>query len=466
MRMRKFFKEQWNYIVENSGFLSLVLFCALGVCLIALFFHIFTGKEIPGQIMGAIFGVLFTAVVTCILLQGQTNQEKTLQRNAKIFEEKLKVYQTFLGKLYDAVKDGSLTDDEKKELQYQTALVAMLCKPENIKNVSEAVNEVVNSVCPQENSASVGETDLLKGLFSIVDALRNDLEYSDVRFSDTIKEETIKNFNAAFHVKTDSDDIGGDLAPAEAESGVSIWESALTRWDNSGWSMQINDNWSGERCFVMKSRTNGNPGVISLGFYKEHYYIQASYGQDSDFSKALKWSNGGYRSYGSWWKFLPAQYDDIKEGNLGQALGQDPGLQKFIVDRIEYLQNVIQANHRTTLWKKAVDEALASQGNAGAAALNHWTTRIWYWKTLVCESTGDDEGNLYFDILPSDDQHVVFKFSNRDKNPDLLKKTLVRIEMKDKIGGMKDCIADICTSSNDANDVAAKLSETLKKIQG
>lgn len=36
--MRKFFKEQWNYIVENSGFLSLVLFCALGVCLIALFF--------------------------------------------------------------------------------------------------------------------------------------------------------------------------------------------------------------------------------------------------------------------------------------------------------------------------------------------------------------------------------------------------------------------------------------------
>lgn len=84
----------------------------------------------------------------------------------------------------------------------------------------------------------------------------------------------------------------------------------------------------------------------------------------------------------------------------------------------------------------------------------------------MCESTGDDEGNLYFDILPSDDQHVVFKFSNRDKNPDLLKKTLVRIGMKDKIGGMKDCIADICTSSTNANDVAAKLSETLKKIQG
>lgn len=60
---------------------------------------------------------------------------------------------------------------------------------------------------------------------------------------------------------------------------------------------------------------------------------------------------------------------------------------------------------------------------------------------------------------------MVFKFSNRDKNPDLLKRTLVRIGMKDKIDGMKDSIADICTST-DANDVAAKLSETLKKIQG
>lgn len=36
--------------------------------------------------------------------------------------------------------------------------------------------------------------------------------------------------------------------------------------------------------------------------------------------------------------------------------------------------------------------------------------------------------------------------------------------MKDKIGGMKDCIADICTSSTDANDVAAKLVGALEKI--
>lgn len=47
--------------------------------------------------------------------------------------------------------------------------------------------------------------------------------------------------------------------------------------------------------------------------------------------------------------------------------------------------------------------------------------------------------NLFFgNGNDSDDKHVVFKFSNRDKNPDLLKKTLVRIEMKDKIGGLKD----------------------------
>ncbi len=454
-----------KYFISEPWLLLELIISAILVCMVAYVFQIFTETELPGQVMGAILGVLLTAVVTFILLRGQTNQEKELQRNAKIFEEKLKVYQNFLGKLYDAVKDGSLTDDEKKELQFQTSLVAMLCKPENIEEVSKAVKEVVNCVCPTENSASVGETDLLKGFFSIVDALRKDLEDSDTGFSDAIKAETIGNFKAAFHVKPDPDDISDDIAPAEADSGETIWGSALTRWENSGWAVKIDDNWRGETSFAMQSKVNGNPGIISMGFYKGHYYIQASYGWDTDFAKALKWSNGGQRSNGTWWKYLPELYDDIKEGDFGQALKENVGLQKFIIERIEYLQNVVMANHRTTLWKKAVDEKLAYSVN-DAAAVSRWTTRIWYWKTLVCESAGDKEGSLYFDILPADDKNVVFKFSNRDKNPELLGKTLVRIGLQDKISDMKDCIADICTTSSDAKDVAEKLSELLKKIQG
>lgn len=95
------------------------------------------------------------------------------------------------------------------------------------------------------------------------------------------------------------------------------------------------------------------------------------------------------------------------------------------------------------------------------------TNNYWMHRITCGENASPYAQHLFFgNGNDSGDEHVVFKFSNRDKNPDLLKKTLVRIGMKDKIGGMKDCIADICTSFTDANDVAAKLSETLKKIQG
>ena len=62
--------------------------------------------------------------------------------------------------------------------------------------------------------------------------MRKDLEDSDTGFSDAIKAETIGNFNAAFHVKPDPDDISDDIAPAEADSGETIWGLALTRWEN------------------------------------------------------------------------------------------------------------------------------------------------------------------------------------------------------------------------------------------
>lgn len=80
------------------------------------------------------------------------------------------------------------------------------------------------------------------------------------------------------------------------------------------------------------------------------------------------------------------------------------------------------------------------------------TNNYWMHRITCGENASPYVQHLFFgNGNDSGDKHVVFKFSNRDKNPDLLKKTLIRIGMKDKIG---------------ANDVAEKPSEVLKKIQG
>ena len=136
--------------MENKKFFTYTAIAACMICAIAVAFNVFTDFELPGRIMAAILGVVITATITQVLLQGQTQKEGTLKRDSKIFEEKLKIYQNFLNSLYKAVKDGKLTDSEKMELQFQTSLVAMHCDPKFIKTISEAVNGVIKSTCPNK----------------------------------------------------------------------------------------------------------------------------------------------------------------------------------------------------------------------------------------------------------------------------------------------------------------------------
>lgn len=63
--------------------------------MVAVFFNVFTDMELPSRIMAAFLGVVITAAITQLLLQGQTDKEETLRRDAKVFEEKLRIYQNF-----------------------------------------------------------------------------------------------------------------------------------------------------------------------------------------------------------------------------------------------------------------------------------------------------------------------------------------------------------------------------------
>lgn len=93
--------------MENKRFFTYTAIAACMICAIAVAFNVFTDFELPGRIMAAILGVVITATITQVLLQGQTQKEGTLKRDSKIFEEKLKIYQNFLNSLYKAVKDGN-----------------------------------------------------------------------------------------------------------------------------------------------------------------------------------------------------------------------------------------------------------------------------------------------------------------------------------------------------------------------
>ena len=304
-------KKSKQYVLKIVGCMMLVMVCALIV---------FSYQDFPARLMAAILGVVITATITVVLLDGQSKKEQTAKRNSKVFEEKLKIYKNFLDTLYGAVKDEELTDKEKIELQYQTSLVAMHCEPENILKLSEAVKKVITMMCKPDRQRSSNNNVLLETLFDVVEALRKDLYAKDdiKTFSDDVRQRTIDNFNVAYsnakegntdvndnkqHLSVDlnvlsdiscifkSGKIGSMEEVKPIESGLSSekqkayntseWNLAVKDWQSQGWEVKALES---EDCPLEITRNDGNPGKIDMGFYNGHYYLQAGYEGDSNFS--------------------------------------------------------------------------------------------------------------------------------------------------------------------------------------
>lgn len=91
----------------------------------------------------AVLGVVITAIITMILLRGQSDNDVERERAAKVFEEKLRIYKDYLHTLYDVIKDHKLSDEEKIRLEFQTSYVAMHCDSKYIAVVSSSVKELI-----------------------------------------------------------------------------------------------------------------------------------------------------------------------------------------------------------------------------------------------------------------------------------------------------------------------------------
>ena len=82
-------------------------------------------------------------------------------------------------------------------------------------------------------------------------------------FSSEIKDKTIKNFKEAYKETADSDEV----EPLET------WEQAVKKWQDAGWIVKSMES---EDCPLQITRNDGNPGMIDMGFYDNHYYIRGS----------------------------------------------------------------------------------------------------------------------------------------------------------------------------------------------
>ena len=230
-----------NKIVGGYGLGLIVVFILfLTIILSASYMGVFKGFEPYQQLIAAMLSVAATGVITALLLIFQRRQQEELNEKqrkfeeestqaqrefqkiqtldqrkfeaeqkdkekyrlleTKVFEEKLRIYQEFLRKLCDVVKDQKITADEEIELQFQVSYIAMHTKSEAIKIISEQVRKIVVGIKNNEKDSN----NMLSQLFVISDALYKELYDKDNSFDEEDRSKTIVNFESILAPKNDS----------------------------------------------------------------------------------------------------------------------------------------------------------------------------------------------------------------------------------------------------------------------
>lgn len=457
-----------NFMSDYKTFLFLLIGC---ICLLAIFVGVATfsgswpGSEASSQILSALAGAVVAAMITLFLLIGQTSGEEKKERNTKVFEEKLHIYQDFLQSLYDVFKDREVNLEEKISLQFKTAMLAIHTRSNHIQEISTSVGEIAKCLCTTKEDYNVEI--LQKSLFNIVGQFREELyegkEKDDVKALET----TLSNFVEAYSAFGTEPDVNDSMemgySPIETQNEkIKLWNSARSRWekkDENGrqqWTMY----YDGET--IRLHRPEEKEIHVQFGFWRGHYYIQATYKGVGSFSQQLKWKFQGSKTYATWWNYLyDKEFYDMKEGEFWSKFSQSESMQKTLVEWFDRLIEIIDkqdvAVNRNHKLNNLIKENACSQ--------KEWNIWYYWWDTLVCEDKKNEQMGVPFIDTFNEDGKTYIRLGNRKNSREMQKQIIQRIGLNEN-NIREDNRTDYAVIEPDKGDdlVVQKLAELMEKL--
>lgn len=301
---------------NNNKYLFLSIILALISCFIAVMLRMFTHAELWFHIFTATIGVIITAIITQVLLRGQTENDAKKEKDTKVFEEKLKIYQDFLHCLHDAIKGGEVTKEEAVALEFQTSYITMHTESEHIKVIARQVKNIIESLDESDKSAeqeSRNNDTLMQSLFSIVNEFKKELYLTTPTLEDkqNIKE-AIKSFSAIVEaVEVNQKDIADNTEGMESiEQNLTDFAEEMLKLadiDTNIWSTETKVGKNGIYINVAKKGDEENVRIILNHDANGEHFFQIHLGNvDSahEVYKHLKWRFGGRQNKWCWWKWL------------------------------------------------------------------------------------------------------------------------------------------------------------------
>lgn len=133
----KKFKKYWFFLL-----------LALSISLTILVINDINDPMIPQiiqDINSGVIGAILTTIITLILLSNQTESQENLTKNSVVYEEKLKIFNSFLQTLGQCLEDGKLTASETTKIIHSFSVLRIHISFKNAIKIENAISSIDNS---------------------------------------------------------------------------------------------------------------------------------------------------------------------------------------------------------------------------------------------------------------------------------------------------------------------------------
>ncbi len=498
-----------SFYGENKTFVRLLIGCLF---LLALFVGVATlsgswpGSDASAQILSALAGAVVAAIITLFLLLGQTSSEEKKERNTKVFEEKLRIYQDFLHKLCDVIKDGRVTKEEARELQFQTAYITMHTDRSRIERISECVKDIIDCTVDQKDAESdeikkneYNKT-VLESLFIIVEQFKAEL-YQDEESKNnalldhdelsSLYSKAVENFtsinpddekeepkkqievklfadNPIFFTPSNADQIPGQTNANSTgfadelslkQNLVDFTADLLKRLslNEKIWKIDTGDMDAGIYLNIAKKgNEEGTRIIFTHEDNGEHYFqIHLESGDTHEIYKHMKWRFGGRQNKWSWWKYLDVymrnltSLEEIKSRNWDSIMANISKNLKNLVIYVETLEKIQNEIYQP-----------APKGKANVWLYYETCVAFDYEKTL-------NEDRLFMDVELKEKGYSI-TLGNRDNDDNGKQKLLSRLNAINVFGNLTESVLQdgryVAYTELSASEAVAKINEIDSRI--
>lgn len=317
----------------NWSVYAVAIALTLIACAVAVVLRLFSTSDLPFQTFAALIGVIITAIITGVLLKGQSDSERRQKEQAEIFKEKLSTYNRFLDSLCKYVTQS--TPSNKKEVIFHAMALRMHTNADIIRDLDANIVRLI------ENTGTDAEVKTLVESLNAIACIFGKELYGESDENTTNVDAFVAAISGSQEEPSEEEKLM-EAAEEEKEDAEAFHDSKLTGWSDKvkslkaqGWNLTEDDD-------SFNITSDSTPVVISVYRKKGKYVVEATKEGDSEFSQSLKNSFKGSRRYGTWWRELPIGNYGVTEGTLLAQLPANDRARASVIKWIDKLTDYIK----------------------------------------------------------------------------------------------------------------------------